>query len=114
MTCRHVLMVVLVTWVVAGCDNDQNTSQGTPQPTPPATTRAAFDQALAATILIDPVITPAAGDQGDYLMTKDGIWLLRGAEAVRVREVEQLSTTRPWVTGARVQTVPLKVNVSRD
>lgn len=42
-------------------------------------------------------VVPASGNQGDYLITSSGIWLLRGTEAVKVREVDKLTKDVEWV-----------------
>jgi hypothetical protein len=80
---------------------------------PPAKSVSKFDDEMFG----GDVITPASGDQGDYIASFHGLWLLRGAEAMRVREVERFSTDRAWVPatqGAVRVPVDIRVRQSQD
>src|SRR4051812_24573849 len=79
--------------VALGCDRSAPAASAAPAPP----TTQSFDE-LASLPVNDPPILPASGNQGDYLITANGIWLLRGTEAVKVREVSQFTGGNPaWL-----------------
>jgi len=68
-----------------------------------------------ALVVSDTLLQPASGGQGDYLITSGGVWLLRGGEALRVREVDGFSQDVPWTpTTQPSQTLRIPISVNRD
>jgi hypothetical protein len=80
---KTLLLLILIIGV--GCDKPTPTAQAAPKSTEPKS----LDEALGLTAP-NRIMFPA-NDKGVYLVTPEGVWLLAGDEAVRVREVPKFS-----------------------
>jgi hypothetical protein len=93
-------LVLAFSLLIGGSDGGSEAPKATAPPVPaaPTTRHHSFDDDL---IFRGAKIIPASDGSGDYLVTRGGLWLLRGDEAMKVREVDRLSSPPPTTLPVR-------------